>query len=139
MSGAARHAHFADDRENEVLGRHADWQTVLDIDSEGLRFALQDALCGEHVTHFSGTDAEGEGAKSTVRGRMAVAADDRFARLSHTQFGANDMHDATQLVLQAEQLDAELRGIAFQLRNLLGSRIDRDRHAAEHLLGAGRC
>ncbi len=42
------------------------------------------------------------------------------------------------LLLQAEQLDAELRAVLLELPDLLRRRLDGDRRAAEHLLGARR-
>ena len=39
---------------------------------------------------------------------------------------------------QAEQLDAELRAVFFELAHLLRGGLDRDRRAAEDLLGARR-
>ncbi len=39
-------------------------------------------------------------------------------------------------LLQAEQFDAELGAVLFELVDLLGRRLDGDRRAAEHLLGA---
>ena len=52
---------------------------------------------------------------------------------------ADDVHDAAPRIAHAEQLDAELGGIAARAaRTCRGGGIHRDRHAAEHLFGAGR-
>ena len=53
-------------------------------------------------------DAEGEGAERAVRARVAVAADDGLAGLRRAELRTDDVHDAALLVLQPEQLDAEL-------------------------------
>ncbi len=109
----------ADEREDQVLGGHAAAQRAVDVDREGLRPALQQALGGEHVADLGGADAEGEGAEGAVGAGVAVAADDGLAGLRQAQLRADDVHDAAQLVPQVEQLDAELRAVALQLRNLL--------------------
>ena len=67
-----------------------------------------------------------------------VAADDGLARLRDAELGPDDVHDAAAAVLQVEQLDAELPRVDLELLHLLRRRIDRDGHAAEHLLGARR-
>ena len=58
----------------------------------GLR--LQQRLRGQHVLDFARADAEGQGAERAVRRRVAVAADDRHARLRVAQLGADDVDDA---------------------------------------------
>ena len=58
--------------------------------------------------------------------------------LREAEFRSDDVHDAALIALEIEQLDAELGAVLLQLRDLLRGRFDRDRHAAEDLLGAGR-
>ena len=106
------------------------------VDREGLRPALQQALRRQHVADFRGADAEGEGAERAMRRGVAVAADDRLARLREPELGPDDVHDAAAAVLQVEQLDAELLRVDLELPHLLRRGIHRDGHAAEHLLGA---
>jgi hypothetical protein len=57
-TGAAVHADPADDVQDDVLGRHALAEFTVDADAKGFRFALQQALRGQHVTDFGGADAE---------------------------------------------------------------------------------
>jgi hypothetical protein len=99
---------------------------------------LQQALCRQDVAHFGGADAEGEGAERTVRGGVAVAADDGFAGLCESELGPDDVHDAATAVLQIEQLHAEFGRIDLELLDLFRRGVDCDRHAAEYLLGARR-
>ena len=112
-------------------------QLALDVDGEGLRLALQQALGREHVADLGGADAEGEGAEGTVRAGVAVAAHDGHAGLRGAEFRADDVHDAAPRVAHAEQLDAEFGGVALELAHLLGGGVHLDRHIAEHLFGAG--
>ena len=58
------------------------------------RFALHEALRGEHVLHFAGADAEGQRAERAVRGGVAVSANDGLAGLRDSEFGTDDVHDA---------------------------------------------
>ncbi len=111
-------------------------QVVGDVYGEGLRPPLQQALRGQHMAHFGGADAKGEGAKGPVRRGVRVATDDGLARLGESQLGSDDVHDATAAVLQVEQLDAELARVVLELFDLLRRRVDRDGDSAEHLLGA---
>ena len=51
-------------------------------------------------------DAEGERAEGAVRAGVAVAADDRHARLRAAELRPDHVHDAAPRVAEAEQLDA---------------------------------
>ena len=55
---------------------------------------LGEGLGGEHVLDLARADAEGQGAEGAVGGGVAVAADDRHARLGEPLLGADDVHDA---------------------------------------------
>ena len=82
--------------------------------SSVLRLGLPQALRGQHVLDLAGADAEGERAERAVRGGVAVAADDRHARLGQAQLGTDDVHDALLGRAEVEQADAELAAVAAQ-------------------------
>ena len=90
------------------------------VDLHRLRLELRKALRGEHVLHFAGADAEGERAERAVRGRVAVAADDRESRLRDAEFRADDVHDALVAAVHIEQIDAELFAVARERLELAG-------------------
>ena len=69
-------------------------QVAVDADLQRLRLVLQQGLRGQHVLDFAGADAEGQRAERAVRGRVAVAADDRHARLRQPKFRPDDVDDA---------------------------------------------
>ncbi len=94
-------------------------ERTLDTDAQGVWLALQQALAGQHMTHFGGADAEGQRAERAVCGGMAVTADDGHAGLGGAQFGSDDMHDAAVLTVPAKQLDAILGAIPLQGFDLL--------------------
>ena len=97
---------------------------------EGFRRALQQALRGQHVLHFAGADAEGQRAERAVRGGVAVAADDGHAGLRESQLGADDVHDALAVAVDAQAADAEIGAVGFELRELFGGdRIDNGQRA----------
>src|SRR5262249_9424436 len=127
---------FADDAEDQVFGSHTRPQLSAHIHGERTWLVLQETLSGEHVRHFSGADAEGEGAECAMRARVAVAANDGLARLRRPKLRPDHVHDAARRVLQPEKLDAELRAVLLELLDLLRGRLDGDRRAAEHLLRA---
>ena len=76
-------------------------------------------LGGQHVFHFAGADAEGQGPDRAVGGRVAVAADDGHARLRIAQFGPDHVHDSLVGVADIVQADAELLAIVPQRLDLL--------------------
>ena len=129
VAGTAIDPDPADDGEHQVLGGNARRQPARHVDRERARPALQQALGREHVTDLRGADAEGERTEGTVGAGVAVAADDRASGLGEPELGADDVHDATPVVAHAEQLDAELATVVFELAHLACGRLDRDRHA----------
>ena len=56
-------------------------EVALDRHGHGLRAHLGQGLGGQHVLDLAGADAEGERAEGAVGRGVAVAADDRHARL----------------------------------------------------------
>ena len=58
------------------------------------RLRLRQRLRGEHVLDLAGADAERQRAERAVRGRVAVAAHDRHARLREALLGPDHVHDA---------------------------------------------
>jgi hypothetical protein len=129
VAGRAVDAHVPDRRQDEVLGGDAAAQLALVADPHGLRLGLDEALGRQHVLDLARPDAEGQRAERAVRGRVAVAADDRHARLGQAQLRADDVDDALVLGAQAVDRDAELRAVALERLDL---------GAAEHVLDARR-
>ena len=107
-------AHLADRAEDQVLGRDAEAQLALVADAHRLGLALHEALGGEHVLDLAGADAEGQRAEGAVRGGVAVAADDRHARLGDAELGPDDVDDALVLGAQRVDRDAELLAVALE-------------------------
>ena len=85
-----------------------------------LRFELLQALRGQHVLDLARADAKGQRAKRTVRGSVAVAADDRTARLSDPEFRTDHVHDALVLAVHVEQVDAGFFAVLRQRLKLCG-------------------
>ena len=74
------------------------------------------ALRGQHVADLRGADAEGDGAERAVRGRVAVAARDRHARLRQPELRADDVDDALLVAIGRLKTDAEVAAVAFERR-----------------------
>ena len=68
--------------------------------------------------HFGGSNPKSQRAKSAMCGRMTIAADDGHAGLSPSEFGTNNMHNATVRTIHAMQSNAEFSGIGFHLLDL---------------------
>ena len=64
------------------------------ISFKRLRLFLQQALSRQHMLHFGCADAKRQRAKCAMRGSVAIAADNRHAGLSQTEFGSDHMNDA---------------------------------------------
>ena len=86
-AGAAADADARDERQDDVLGGDARAQRAIHAHLKRLRFALQQALRGQHVLDFAGADAERQRAECAVRGGVAIAADHGHAGLRQAQFG----------------------------------------------------
>ena len=114
VAGAAVHADHADDVQDHVLGADAGCQRAVDGDRHGFRFALQQALRGQHVANFAGADAEGQRSERAMRGGVAVAAHDRHAGLGQAQFRCDHVDDAALGRLHVEQFDAVFGAVAGQ-------------------------
>ena len=104
--------------QDQILRTDTGGCVAVHMDRHGFRLALQQALRGHHVADLGGTDAKRQRTERAVGGGVAVAADDRHARLGGTQLGADHVHDAAVFTIPAMQLDAELAAVGFQLGDL---------------------
>jgi hypothetical protein len=73
------------------------------------------------VAHFRRTDAEGEGAECAVGARVAVATNNRLARLGCPEFRANNMHDPAPTAAVPQEIESEFLAVALHLPDLIGS------------------
>src|SRR6185503_11863260 len=87
-------------------------------------------LRGEDVLDFGGADAEGQGAECTVCRRVAVAADDRHARLAETLLRTDDVDNSLATVVDAEIRDTELLRVPAKHVHLLDGQGIRPRPVA---------
>ena len=92
------HAELGAEMQHHVLGAHAETESALPVDQDGLGHLEPDLAGHEHAGHLGGADAEHEGAESAAGRRMAVAADDEHAGLQVAAFGQHDMADALHVV-----------------------------------------
>ena len=115
------------------LAVDAGCEVALDRHGHRLRAHLGQRLGGQHVLHLAGADAEGERTEGAVRGGVAVAADDRHARLRPALLGPDDVDDALVGVPHRVAGDAELGRVVVEDLQLLG----RDR-VGHRLVDVGR-
>jgi hypothetical protein len=121
VPGAATDTDPADDGQHQVLGGNASLDAAIDIDGQRPGLALQQALRGQHMADFGGTDAECEGAKRPMRAGMAVTTDNGLARLRGTQLRTDHVNDATLVAGKGHKLHAELGAVELELSDLPGS------------------
>src|SRR5207302_1434455 len=117
---AAADANFSDDGENQVLcgDTFGALSIYENVQRPGAR--LHETLRGENVLDFAGANAERQRAEGTVRGGVAVAANNGLAGLRDAQFRADDVNDALILAVHVKQADAGfaailLKGVELEL------------------------
>ena len=88
VAGAAIGRDLADEIENQILGRDAAAELAIDPQFQRLRLELQQRLRRQHVLDFARANAERQRAERAVRGGVAVAANDRHARLRDAKLRA---------------------------------------------------
>src|SRR5699024_6028917 len=86
-------------------------------------------LRGEDVLDLARTNAKCESAEGTVRRGVAVATDDRHARLGQALLGADDVDNPLPRRAHRMELDPELGAILRQLAHLGGGYRVRNRLA----------
>jgi hypothetical protein len=74
------------------------------------------------VFDLRGADTKSQGTESTVRGGVAVTADDGGGRQGKALLGANDVDDALALVAEAKVCDAKVLDILLE-GDALGARV----------------
>ena len=120
VSGGAVGADLSDDAERQVFGGHAFGEFSPNVDQHGFRFALRQALRGQHVLDFGCANAERQRSERAVRAGVAVAADDRHAGLGKSEFRADYVDDALVGRVHVEQRNAEFLAIFLQGLDLEG-------------------
>ena len=88
------------------------------------------------MAHLAGADAEGQRAERSVRGGVAIAADDGHAGLREALLGSHHVHDALFIARQIVETDAEVGAVLFHLREL--GRADLDRRIGQVARRGGR-
>ena len=100
---------------------------AVDLDRHRLRPPLGQRLGGEHVLDLGGADPEGERAEGAVRRGVAVAADDRHARLGEALLRPDDVDDALVRVAHRVERDAELGAVGVERLELASRDLVLDR------------
>src|ERR1700730_1596733 len=116
VAGSAGSADVADQRQDEILGGHAERQSALEIDTHGFRSALDDGLRCQYMREFAGADPEGQCAQSTMRAGMAVPANDQAAGKAEAKFGPDDVDDALTGLVDIEHRNSAGRSFHPQRR-----------------------
>ena len=119
IARAAVRGELTDEIQDQILGRDARRQFAIDANLHRLGQRLQQGLRGQHMFDFAGADAKGQRPERAVRGRVAVAADDRHAGLGQSQLGSDHVYDSLLAVPQVVQFDAEFLAVFAQRVDLL--------------------
>ncbi len=119
VAHAATGRDLSDEIKNDILRRDARSQLAVDAEFKRLWPRLQQRLRRHHVFDFAGANSERERAERAVRRGMAVAADDRHARLRVALFRTDDVDNALANIVNVVQRDAELFAIGAERVDLL--------------------
>ena len=114
VTRAAAEAEASDDGQGHILAADTGLQPPGHRHPHRLRLPLQQTLGRQNMADLGGAYAEGQRPEGPVRRRMAVAADDRHARLRQAQLRAYNVDDAAVLAVPAGQPDAVARAVGFQ-------------------------
>src|SRR5712672_1470165 len=63
---------------------------------------------------FAGANAESQRPECTMRGRVAIAANEGLSRLGNAKLRADDVHDALILAVHVEEANAGFTAVLFQ-------------------------
>jgi len=116
VTSPARGADVTDQREDEILGGHAEWQPALEHHAHCFWPALDDGLCCQHMRQLARPDTEGQRAQPAMRAGVAVAADDQATGKAEAKLGSDDMDNALPGLVDIEHLDASGRRLGPQAR-----------------------
>ena len=114
-------ADLSDEREDDILHRHAGMQFAIEHDAHAFLLALTQRLRGEDAFAFTRADAERHGAEGAVRAGVAVAANQGRTRQREAQFRPDDVDDTVPMIVHGDVGDGEAPRILGQARDLPGS------------------
>ncbi|OIQ65249.1 hypothetical protein GALL_531940 [mine drainage metagenome] len=105
VAGAAGGSDVADQREDEILGRHAQGRPALELHAHGFGTSLDKRLRRQHVRQLARPDPESERTQPAMGAGMAVAADDQATGKAETKFRSDDVDDALPRLVDIEHGD----------------------------------
>ena len=105
---------MANEIQNEILGGHAGVKLAVDAQLERFGLVLQQGLRRQHVLDFARANAKSQRAERAVRRSVAVAANDRHARLGVAQLRPDHVHDSLPRIIQIVVGNAELVAVVAQ-------------------------
>ena len=120
VAHTAAGAVLGDNGKNDILGRHPMSKLAVNVNGEGLRLLLHKALGRQDVADLAGTNAECERAESAMRAGVAVAADNRHARLRDAQFRPDHVNDALDVAFNVEERHVKVGAVLAESANLRG-------------------
>ena len=118
VTGPAADPDPGNQREDDVLGRHAGIELAVDSYLVRLRVALQERLGREDHLDLAGPNPERERPERSVGRGVRVAAHDRHPRLGQPQLRSDDVDDPLTRRAEAVERDPELGAVAGQLIDL---------------------
>ena len=100
VAGTARRTDMADDRQRDILGRHALAEPTLDADQHRPGFLLQQTLRRQHMLDFRSADAKRHTGERAMRAGMRIATNHRHSRQRRAILRPNHVDDALTPVLE---------------------------------------
>ncbi|MNI38325.1 hypothetical protein D3C73_924580 [compost metagenome] len=119
ISGSKVCAVLCNNAKDQVFCRNTWFTLTYKTDFQSLGFSLLQALCCHYVFYFTCTDTECKRTKRTVSRSMAVAANDRFTRVSKPELRAHNVNYALINRIEVIQSNAKITAIFRQRVDLL--------------------
>src|SRR5262245_55892183 len=95
MSRPPTDANLCEEGENNIFGRDAFRKRAINADFICFWFLLKQTLSRKDMFHFGSTHAKRQRAERAMRGSVAVATNNSHVWLCASEFGTDDMDNAT--------------------------------------------
>src|SRR5690554_3509809 len=114
VTGTASGADLTNDGQNHILAGHTRAKLAVHLHQHVLHLLLNQALGGQNMLNFRGTDTVGQATKGAVGGGMGITTHNTHARQGRTLLRPDHVDDALTLVLDLEFQDPEFVAVLVQ-------------------------
>src|SRR5690554_3101198 len=114
VTGTASGTNLTNDSQNHILAGHTRAKLAVHLHQHVLHLFLNQALGGQNMLNFRGSDTVGQTTKGAVSRSMGITTHNAHTRQSRALLRPDHVHDALTLVLDLEFQDPELVAVLVQ-------------------------